>query len=90
MKADYIIDGKKKSYTINEIINIFSSSMITGITNSYDMEYFEKILFYKVMPQMNLYELAEIEVVPRVNYRRFSLTPKGKKYVVFLQNKEIK
>ncbi len=86
LEAKFTAEGKNYSLTINEIIKVHYSTMITGITNQYGMSDMEKILFFSIMPQMNLHGLAELESIPRVGYRRFSLTPKGKKYALFLQS----
>lgn len=82
------IKGMKKDVTINDFIKTYCSSMITGIYNQYNMSNIDSILFFSVMPQLNLYELAEIEPVPRVAYRRFFLTNKGKKYAIYLEKKD--
>lgn len=78
----------KKDVTINDFIKTYCSSTITGIYNQYSMSNIDSILFFSVMPQLNLYELAEIEPVPRVAYRRFFLTNKGKKYAIYLEKKD--
>ena len=42
------------------------------------------------MPQMNLYELTEMTSIPRVSYRRFFLTQKGKQYAIYVTSNKDK
>ncbi|WP_318713908.1 DUF4062 domain-containing protein [Treponema sp.] len=79
--------GKSKKINLNEVILENSSSLVTGVTNQYGMSDSEKLLFFRIFPLLAVHELAKIENVPRVNYRRYSLTPKGRQYVAFLQKK---
>ena len=86
-KIKFDNDGTTVDLSINKYIEIYCSSMITGIYNQYNMSKIDMILFFSVMPQLNLYDLAEIEPVSGVSYRRFFLTNKGKKYVLYLNKK---
>ena len=81
------IEDNTYEFNINKFIKTYYESMITGIYNKYNMNEIDSVLFFSVMPQLNLYDLAEIEAVPRVAYRRFFLTSKGKKYSIFLNKK---
>lgn len=82
-------DGKNQSINLNEIILKNSNTLVTGVTNQYGMSDTDKFLFFRIMPLLAVHELAKIENVPRVYYRRYSLTQKGRQYVAFLQKKEI-
>ena len=86
--VDYEDKGRKCSYNINEFIMNNNSFMVTGVYNTYGMTVLAHVLFYRVMPQLNLYELAEMEPVQKGNFKRFCLTSKGKKYVIFLGKKK--
>lgn len=83
----YKIKQEEYELNVNEFLLKYCSRMITGIYNQYGMTEIDSVLFFNVMPQLNLYDLAEIEPVPRVAYRRFYLTNKGKKYSIYLSNK---
>lgn len=80
-------NDKIYEFNINKFILTYYETMITGIYNQYNMSEIDSILFFSVMPQLNLFDLAEIEPVPRVAYRRFFLTSKGKKYSIYLNKK---
>lgn len=82
------IEQKTYKLSINGFISINCSTMITGVYNQFGMSEIARVLFFNVMPQLNLYDLAEIEAVPKVTYRRFYLTSKGKKYALFLEKKK--
>lgn len=84
---DYQIDGLKSKANINYFVSSCYPSMITGVYNKFGMSELMSVLFFSVMPYLNLFELAEIEMVPKASYRRFYLTNKGKKYAVFLNKK---
>lgn len=80
----YEVNGIEKTISINQFILDYHTLMITGIENRYGISRLEQILFYGVMPQMNLYELTEMTSIPRVSYRRFYLTQKGKQYAIYV------
>ena len=84
---DYQIGGEQLKSNINYFISNYYTSMITGIYNRFGMPELVSVLFFSVMPYLNLFELAEIEPVPKASYRRFYLTNKGKKYAVYLKKK---
>ena len=86
----YVINGEEKILSLNKFILEYHTLMITGIENRYGISNLEQILFYGVMPQMNLYELAEVTSIPRVAYRRFYLTQKGKQYAIYLTSNKDK
>lgn len=86
----YNINGAERLVSINKFILDYHTLMITGIENRYGIGNLEQILFYGVMPQMNLFELTEMTSIPRVSYRRFSLTQKGKNYAIYLTSKKDK
>lgn len=86
--VDYEEKGRKITYSINEFIMKNNTIMITGIVNTFNMSMLSHVLFYNVMPQLNLYELAEMLPVQNGNFRRFCLTSKGRKYVIFLGKKK--
>lgn len=86
--VEYKDKGQIITFSINEFIAENNTIMITGIVNSFSMTALNQVLFYRVMPQLNLYELAEMEPTGNGNFRRFSLTSKGKKYVIFLNKKK--
>ena len=86
--VEYKDKGQIITSSINEFIAENNTIMITGIVNSFSMTALNQVLFYRVMPQLNLYELAEMVPTGNGNFRRFSLTSKGKKYVIFLNKKK--
>lgn len=84
----YKIDGLEYKSNLNFFVENYCSTMITGVHNNYGMSEAARLLFYSVMPLLNLHDLADIEPVPKVAYRRFYLTAKGKKYALFLNQKK--
>lgn len=87
IEVDVNLDGNKIKRNINDFVDASCEYMITGVYNRKGMTQIDAVLFYNVMPKLNLYGLTEIEQVSNVAYRRFFLTNKGKKYVLFLKNK---
>ena len=86
----YEIKGVDKTVSLNKFILDYHTLMVTGIENRYGISRLEQILFYGVMPQMNLYELTEMTSIPRVAYRRFYLTQKGKQYAIYVTSNKDK
>ena len=84
---DYQVGGSKLRSNINFFVSSYYTSMITGVYNQFGMSELMSVLFFSVMPYLNLFELAEIEAVPKASYRRFYLTNKGKKYAIYLNKK---
>lgn len=87
IEVDINLNEGKTKRKINDFVDVFCDFMITGIYNRKDMGKVDSVLFYNVMPKLNLYGLTEIEQVPNVAFKRFFLTNKGKRYVLFLKNK---
>lgn len=86
----YNINGIEKTVSINKFILEYHTLMITGIENRYGIGKLEQVLFFGVMPQMILYELTEMTSIPRVSYRRFFLTQKGKQYAIYVTSNKDK
>lgn len=85
---EYKLDGKKYQSNLNFFVENYCSAMITGVYNNYGLTEVASLLFYSIMPILNLHDLAEMEQVPKMAYRRFYLTNKGKKYALFLEKKK--
>ena len=83
----YKINGAEYQSNLNFFVENYCSAMITGVYNNYGLTEVASLLFYSIMPLLNLHDLAEMESVPKVSYRRFYLTNKGKKYALFLEKK---
>jgi hypothetical protein len=62
-----------------------AEQLIIGVYNRYNMENWEKFLFFNVMPKLQLYGLAASESVPGVAYRRYALSPKGIGFLQYLR-----
>ena len=84
----YKINGVDYQSNLNYFVETYCSAMITGVYNNYGLTEVASLLFYSIMPLLNLHDLAEMEPVPKVAYRRFYLTGKGKKYALFLEKKK--
>lgn len=70
-------DDTEQEYSLLEIFDGFRDSFITGISNKVGMADDDKILFFNVLPKLQVHGLAALEKVAGVQWQRYRLTQKG-------------
>lgn len=70
-------DGVEKEYPLLNIFDGLRDTLITGISNKAGMEDDDKILFFNVLPKLQVHGLAALEKVAGVQWQRYRLTQKG-------------
>lgn len=65
------------------------STLITGITNKFDVSAGESFLYFNVCPKLQIHGLVENEKVANVQYRRFSITKKGADFLAYIEKKKL-
>jgi hypothetical protein len=82
-------DNKPKQFSLIKAIDVLQDQLVMGPTNSVEADEIDQFLFFSVCPKLEIHGLAGKEKVPSVQWRRYSLTPRGLEFVAFL-NKLVK
>lgn len=81
-------DGNKEIPDNMSLLQLFYSnrnSIATGVTNQIGIGDWESFLYFTLCPALELYELVQNEKVASVKYRRYALTPKGRKFLAYVE-----
>ncbi|MGC2235613.1 MAG: DUF4062 domain-containing protein [Pyrinomonadaceae bacterium] len=71
------------------ILKATQSQLITGVYNQADMNPLHYLLFFNVLPKLQIYSLASSERVPGAAFRRFALTEKGIDFLKFIHDNKL-
>lgn len=77
---------------VNDLLSIFYAtrdSLITGITNKYDISDAQSFLYHNICPKLQIYGLISNEKVPGVQYRRSYVTELGKRFLAQVERKQL-
>lgn len=77
-------ETESKTFTVDVLLDVMRDTLITGVTNRAVVDKVEKLLFFNVCPKLEMHELAALEKVPGMQWKRYRLTPKGKALLVFI------
>ena len=66
----------------------FRDMLMRGVTNKIDISEAESFAFFRLCPQLQVYDLVLNEKVPSVRYRRYAVTKKGVQFFAYLDKKE--
>lgn len=78
-----LFDSKRQDVPLLNLLLSFRDRIVTGIDNSLDMSTLDQLLFFNVLPKIEIHGLAVSEKVVGVRYRRKSLTPKGHAFFAY-------
>lgn len=70
-------DDSEQEYSLLRIFDGFRDSLITGVSNKVGMDDGDKILFFNVLPKLQVHGLAELQKVAGVQWQRYRLSQKG-------------
>jgi hypothetical protein len=71
------------------IVSTLRDSLVIGVANKMGMGPAERLLYFNVLPKLEIYGLAASEKVPGVAWRLYKLTPKGLSMLAFLDRQAI-
>lgn len=74
-------------YTVLELLNFFRDKFLIGVCNPITMKKLDQFVFFRLAPELHIYELVENTAVPNVAYRRYGITPKGIRFIAYCEKK---
>lgn len=70
------------------ILNVFSAlknQIILGVTNELNMDAWDKFIFFKLAPELQIHGLMQLEKITGAKARRFIITKEGQKFLQYLE-----
>ncbi len=83
-------DETPQSFTVLELLDHYRDPMIRGIPNKAGMSDTQKLLFFNIFPKLDMYGLATLEKVTGVQWKNYTLTPKGKALLMYVDRKRLR
>jgi hypothetical protein len=83
-------DTTSRMVDLYRIFIFYSDQIISGINNKFGMSNAEQFLYYNVCTKLQIYGLVKNEKVAGVQWRMYSITPLGERFLVFAQNEKLK
>jgi hypothetical protein len=74
--------------TALKLLSVLGDRMLVGIHNNHAASALDLFLYHKVMPKLQLYEMADTEKVAGVAWRRFALTKKGARFLRYTKERD--
>jgi hypothetical protein len=69
------------------LLTVFGDRLLVGINNNLSASNLDLFLYHKVMPKLQLYDLADTDKVAGMAWRRFALTKKGARFLRYAQER---
>ncbi len=66
----------------------FKEDLLRGVTNQYGINDLDSFLYFRLCPQLQIYDLVVNEKVASVQYRRYSITKIGTKFLAYIEKKK--
>lgn len=82
-------EGEENEYPLLNIFDGLRDTLITGVSNKVGMEDDDKILFFNVLPKLQVHGLAALEKVAGVQWQRYRLTQKGLDVLAVIDKKNL-
>ncbi|MBD9356338.1 DUF4062 domain-containing protein [Methylomonas albis] len=76
-------DAQTPKYDLYRLFTVYSNYIVTGITNKAASSDIEKFLYYNVCTKLQVHGLVKNEKVAGVQWRMFSVTPLGERFLAF-------
>lgn len=90
IRTDYFDKSQPLStYSVATLFHVLRDTLITGVTNQMGATDRSQLLYFNVLPKLNVYGLAALERVPGVAYQRYRLTPKGLALLAWIDKKTL-
>lgn len=82
-------DDEPKTFDLYRIFTVLSDSIVSGVKNKAGTNNVEKFLYYNVCTKLQIHGLVKNEKVAGVQWRMYSVTPLGERFLAFAQKKEL-
>ena len=83
------LDVKAGKFTLLNLAYTFKASFLVGVCNTLTMDSLDQFVFFKLAPELQIYELVENTRVPNVAYRRYGITKKGLRFFAYCEKKNL-
>jgi len=91
VKVPASVSDTEKELEVN-LFKLFENckdTLITGVTNRFNVGEVESFLYYNVCPKLQIHGLVENEKVASVQYRRFAITKKGSEFLAYIEKQKV-
>ena len=78
---------KADEFTLLDLVYVFRADLLVGVCNPITMKPHDQFVFFKLAPELQIYELVENTGVPNVAYRRYGITKKGLKFIAYCEKR---
>ena len=76
-------DEEIKEVSVMRIFDVLRDSFVTGVANQQGMSDVDNLLYFNVFPKLEIFDLASLERVAGVQWRRYRISTKGKAFLVY-------
>ncbi len=83
-------DAVPKKLDLYRIFTCYSDHIVAGVKNNLGASNLEKFLYFNVCTKLQIYGLVKNEKVAGVQWRMYSVTPLGERFLVFAQREKLK
>lgn len=83
-------DAKPKKFDLYMFFTHFSDKIVAGVTNKHAADDVEIFLYYNVCTKLQIHGLVKSEKVAGVQWRMFSITPLGERFLAFVAREKLK
>ena len=83
-------DDEPKKYDLYRIFTALSDNIVSGIKNNINADNVEKFLYYNVCTKLQIHGLVKNEKVAGVQWRMYSVTPLGERFLAFAQKEQLR
>lgn len=81
--------GKEVETNLFRLFENCKDTLITGVTNKFEIDEVESFLYYNVCPKLQIHGLVQNEKVASVQYRRFAITKKGVDFLAYIEKQKL-
>jgi len=83
-------EEQPKTYDLYRTFIVFSDNIVAGVKNNLGASDVEKFLYYNVCTKLQIHGLVKNEKVAGVQWRMYSVTPLGERFLAFAQKEQLK
>lgn len=83
-------EKEPKQFDLYRLFTALSDNIIAGVTNKVAAGNLEKFLYFNVCTKLQIHGLVKNEKIANVQWRMFSITPLGERFLAFIQRENIR
>lgn len=80
---------KKGEFTLLNVLYAFKERLFVGVCNTITINPLDKFVFFRLAPELHIYELVENTGVPNVAFRRYGITKKGLRFIAYCEKENL-